>query len=57
MTFFHRNEKERCDGDVTAMNLPDSHVHIGKKCEKNPKVLIVSQRLFSGSAVFPTSSR
>lgn len=32
--FSHRTEKEGCDGDVTSVKPSDSHVHIGKMCEK-----------------------
>lgn len=55
VTLFISSEPRRgCDGNVTAMSPSDSQVHMGKSVKKN--LHIVSQRFFSGSAVYPTSS-
>lgn len=53
--FFIGSELRRgCDGNAAAMS-SDSQVHMGKSVKKNQH--IVSQRLVSASAVFPTSSK
>lgn len=59
--FFIGSELGRgCDGNAAAMSSSDSQVHKWKKSVKTKKkksLHIVSQRLASGSAVFPTSSK